>query len=228
MDIVISDSTGKDTVRPGNSRKNRTPGVSGTNLVRLVFLASLFFLPAAASGDIYKYVDEHGVVHFTNVPTSSRYSLFIPSVPRMGGFMDVNKYDYQIALAARMYKLPFSLIKAVIATESAFNPRAVSRKGARGLMQLMPETAKRLNVYDSFNPMQNIMGGSRYLKMMLDRFKGQTPLALAGYNAGPNAVEKYNGIPPYKETQGYVKKVLAAYRHLKNKNLRQNKDDTEK
>lgn len=120
----------------------------------------------------------------------------------------VSLYSDDISAMSREYNVPESLIKAVIATESCYNAKAVSTAGAQGLMQLMPATAKMLDVSDPFNPSQNIHGGVRYLRMMLDEFDQDRSLALAAYNAGPNAVKKYGEIPPYRETQYYVKKVL--------------------
>ena len=169
------------------------------------------------SADIYKYVDENGIIHFTNAPTSSKYQVyvrdnfFLPSGP----FRVSDKYDAYIRAAARKYGVSFPLIKAIIQAESSFNPRAVSRAGALGLMQIMPANVRLLKIQDPFDPFQNIMGGTRFFKSLLNRFDGKLSLALAGYNAGPHRVDQYNGIPPFQETQTYVRRVLHYYRMLK-------------
>lgn len=166
------------------------------------------------------YIDEEGVMHFTNTPTSPKYQLYLKSRSSSGLYSDYSdwpdKYDHIISEASERYDISASLIKAVIKAESNFNSRAVSPKGAQGLMQLMPGTAKLLNVYDPFDPWENISGGVRYLRMLIDRFDRNLEWALAGYNAGPENVERYNGIPPFKETKNYVEKVMAYYRSLRN------------
>jgi len=166
--------------------------------------------------DIYMYIDSNGIVNFTNTPTSTDYKLYIKE--RKQGIqqtINTKKYDDIIKKAQKRYGVEFSLIKAVIQVESGFDPKAVSKRGAKGLMQIMPENYKNLFVKDPFNPSQNIMGGTLYLQRLLKRYKYKLPLALAAYNAGPQAVDKYKRIPPYKETQNFVKKVMKSYSRYK-------------
>lgn len=158
------------------------------------------FAPSAGEAAIYRYVDENGQMHFTNVPTSNRYSFY-----RSDG--EAYRIDTLIRHFADKFSLDAALIKAVIKVESDFNPRVISSKGAQGLMQLMPETALEVGVSNPFDPSQSIYGGSLYLRKMLDSFDFNLDYALAAYNAGPTTVRKYGGIPPYKETQNYVKRV---------------------
>lgn len=171
-------------------------------------LLILLVAPMPVYADIYRYVDEEGTIHFSNVPTSAKYEVYIRETPRGRVFYRSDRYDPYITEAARKYGVPFSLVKAIIKTESDFDPYAVSSSGARGLMQIMPETAKDLGVTDSFNPRENILGGVRYLKELLTRFQGSIPLALAAYNAGPNRVDPLKEVPPIKETEGFVRKVM--------------------
>ncbi|MEQ8169589.1 MAG: lytic transglycosylase domain-containing protein [Candidatus Eremiobacterota bacterium] len=128
------------------------------------------------------------------------------------GSYKIDDYDEIIAFYANKYKIPVKFINAVIETESAWDKDAVSPAGAEGLMQLMPGTAKMLGVKDSFDPRQNIAGGTKYLRMLLNKFNGNYKLALAAYNAGPRTVEKYKGIPPYEETINYVDRVMSLYK----------------
>ena len=166
----------------------------------------LTMIPAPALTDIFMYIDSEGVLHFTNAPTSSQYKLYIKERPEPS--TATKEYDPIIQEASLRYGLSFPLIKAIIRVESNFNAKAVSRKGALGLMQVMPYNLKSLYINDPFDPKENIMGGSRYFKAMIDRFNGKLPLALAAYNAGPSMVEKYKAIPPIEETRNYVKKVM--------------------
>ena len=178
-------------------------------------LVATFAARPTAAGDIYSFVDGAGVVHFSNVPSDPRYNRIVvrreTATPRRGAPY-YRGYDGLIMVNARANQVPPALVKAVIAAESLFDSGAVSRAGAQGLMQLMPETARALSIDDPFRPSENVEGGTRYLRAMLDRY-GDMSRALAAYNAGPRAVDRYRGIPPYKETRDYVRRVLAYYRH---------------
>ena len=178
---------------------------------------SLAIIPTLISpvfADIYKYTDSEGIVHLTNVPIQSgiKYVLIMKEKrvlfdKKLGNNM--SQYDDLILKASEKHNVEPALIKAIIKAESNFNHRAVSRKGARGLMQLMPATASSLNVQDSFHPENNIEGGVKYLRYLLNYFNGNLHLALAAYNAGENAVIRYGGIPPFRETKLYIERVLS-------------------
>jgi hypothetical protein len=161
---------------------------------------------------IYTRTSGEGVIEATNVPDSSGFLLTYPgkgTLIHSRGFSRNyrGQFDAHINDAAAEYGVAAGLIKAVIQVESEFDHLAVSSKGAQGLMQLMPFTARRFGVTNSFDPRQNIFGGAQFLRFLLDLFHGDITLVLAAYNAGENAVLRNNGVPPYKETQGYVRKV---------------------
>lgn len=168
---------------------------------------ALWCLPCLVNADIYRYVDKNGTIHFTNLPTSQRYQLFRTNT-RSSGHSSHKRYDQLIREISQRHNINPALVKAVIKAESDFDPNAISKKGASGLMQLMPKTLKDFNVYDPFHPRENINGGVQFLKQLLKRFNNDLALTLAAYNAGPGTVERYATIPPYQETQLYVKKVL--------------------
>jgi hypothetical protein len=187
-------------------------------MMKGVFIISfLIFFTSAVSADIYKYTDERGVVCYTDAPLGKKTQKVMKedaagekssSVPFSGSADDYGSY---VIRAASKYEIEPELIHAVIKTESNGNERAVSRKGAIGLMQLMPSTAMDMNVSDPYNPKENIEGGAKYLRYLLERFNGDLTLALAAYNAGPTTVEKYGSVPPISETRQYVKKVFSLY-----------------
>ena len=191
-----------------------------------VLLLALYGAAGAARADIYAYTDADGVRHFTNLqPTDARYKRIIksretepgyhfPSTSHPAGLalggspVRASAYDGLVRQAAQAYQMDEALVRAVIHTESAFNPSAVSTKGASGLMQLMPETASRYGVHDVFDPVENVYAGVHYLHDLKQMFNGNMQLTVAAYNAGENAVLRYGGIPPYPETIDYVSRVI--------------------
>lgn len=189
-----------------------------TSFKSILFVIGLLVM-TSVSADIYKYVAADGKVYYTDEPTHSRYKRIIRTRPKNYSaslkYLKQNKKKYAptIEAMAAKYQLDPKLLHAMIYAESAYNPTAVSSAGAVGMMQLMPATAKRYGVTNRRDPLQNIEGGARYMKDLLKMFNANIKLAVAAYNAGEGAVKKYhNTIPPYPETQNYVKKVMALYR----------------
>jgi soluble lytic murein transglycosylase-like protein len=197
----------------------------------LACLLAATLVATVAHADMYSYVDDQGVIHITNIPQKGGpWKLLYKTAPEGRGSApretcqgcDVvpakdsspdryTRYDAYIDEAAALYQIPAALIKGVIQTESDFDPHVVSSAGAMGLMQLMPDEVASMHLSDAYDPRQNILGGTRCLRVLANRYHGDIVLTLAGYNAGPGAVDKYGGIPPYQETQLYVRKVLKFY-----------------
>jgi len=183
----------------------------------LLFLIS-FLWNSHSTADIYRFEDDEGIVHFTDTPTDKRFKIFLRDLKKdkelrtklkYSGSVNPGEFEQIIKTYSDKYGVSIHLIKAVIHAESGYNPNAVSSKGASGLMQLMPGTARSLKVADRFNPSDNVEGGVKYLRFLLDTFHGDVSLALAAYNSGLGKVAKYGGIPPYNETRTYVNRVLS-------------------
>ena len=196
-------------------------------LLLCALLGSLL-APRARAGEMYSYVDEDGVVHFSNAPTDSRYHRVRTKVTGGGVYRSdaeararplaqgagtaLERWREHIKAAAARYQLPEALLMAVMAVESNFDPRALSEKGAVGLMQLMPGTARDMYVSDAWAPEQNIEGGARYLRVLANQYNGDLIKTLAAYNAGPDAVHRAgDAVPDIPETREYVRKVVALY-----------------
>jgi soluble lytic murein transglycosylase-like protein len=192
------------------------------------WLLAALLCSAPAEADIYSYIDKDGVVHFTNIPRRSkkwkrvmktgpgkaaapRGSKVDRIPPRDHSSARYTRYDQHILEAAALYHIPVPLVRAVISVESDFDPHVVSRVGAQGLMQLMPQVSKGMGVDNPFDPRQNIFGGVRFLRILANQFAGDLVLTVASYHAGAGAVRKYGGIPPYETTQKYVRWVLGRY-----------------
>ena len=182
-------------------------------------LLGILVLTPPVCADIYWYMDENGVVHFTNTPTASdrkSYRVFIRETPPSSKVsQSTDEFDRLITHASKLNGIEIPLLKAIIKAESDFNPRAVSRKGAMGLMQIMPQNLQKLEIENPFDPRENILGGARYFRELFDRYEGKLALSLAAYNAGPTVVDRYNSIPPYPETEDYVRRVLKYYYDFK-------------
>ncbi|MCP4680265.1 MAG: lytic transglycosylase domain-containing protein [Deltaproteobacteria bacterium] len=200
----------------------------------LILVASAVLFGAPLQADIYTRTDNDGTIHFTNQRPKGkgkgRYKVYLKTPPKRKARPGVvpiparntdparySKFDGSIKEASRTFSVPEPFIRAVIRVESDYDPRVVSYAGAQGLMQLMPATAKRMNVKNSFDPHDNIMGGTRYLRYLANMFGGDMVLTIAGYHAGEGAIMKYNGVPPYSSTHGYIRKVLKFYHRYKKK-----------
>jgi soluble lytic murein transglycosylase-like protein len=186
-----------------------------------------FFSAASSWAEVYKFTDEDGVVHYTSKRPAGQVNVTTFSFPCYASDTTCNQVDWEsiplnrsafadeIQAAAQVFTVDDALIRAIIHAESAYQPDALSPKGAQGLMQLMPETQKELQVVDVFNPINNIEGGTLYLSRLLDQFGDDVELAAAAYNAGPGAVRQYGGVPPYRETREYVRRVKILYRRYR-------------
>lgn len=208
------DSGTRVTLADASSRAGAVRGHRSL-IVLAVMAAVMTAVPAGA--EIHKLTARDGTIHYTNIPADPDYSRTNFTSATMPGARrfpreDRRIYSREIAEAATRYAVPERLIWAVIRVESGFDPRAVSDRGARGLMQLMPETASILGVRDAFNPRENIDGGVRHLRGLMVRFGNNLRLAIAAYNAGERAVVVYGGVPPYPETREYVTRVMRFYR----------------
>lgn len=192
----------------------------------IFLICAILVIEGAAQADIYTFTDENGVVHFTNIKPSSKkkFKVYLETPEKRKAKKGVvpvpakdksperyHRYDAHIEEASKLYKIPEPLIRAVIRVESDYDPNVVSVCGAQGLMQLMPGTADRMGVEKPFDPRQNVLGGTRYLRILANMFEGDVILTIAGYHAGEGNVVKYGGVPPFKTTVGYVKKVLKYY-----------------
>jgi soluble lytic murein transglycosylase-like protein len=192
-----------------------------------IVILALAAAPGLARADVYSFTDGNGVLHFSNVPSDPRYQLLIAAPaetvvasrkgPSINWLARSSQYDGVISVAAKAATIQAALVRAVIVVESGFNPRATSKKGAIGLMQLLPETARRYGVKNIYDPEQNVRAGAHYLSDLLVRFDSNLELALAAYNAGEDAVERYGRrVPPYRETLAYVPSVMRVYQRLMN------------
>ena len=184
-----------------------------TPILLVAALATVAASPGTVRADAVRLVDGEGIVHLTNVPADPRYRTLPGSSGTAAGWMRLPpsrraEYADDIQTASRLHGVPAALIESVIRTESAFDPKAVSPKGAGGLMQLMPQTATAVGVINRFDPRENIRGGVRHLRYLLDRYRGNVPMALAAYNAGEAAVDAHRGVPPFPETRAYVERVM--------------------
>lgn len=198
--------------------------IAAIPMIAMIACCVLAATPRAAGAQVYKWVDENGVVTFSNIAPPKDYKFDVLRFPCYASDpkcravswekvpLNTRSYRDEIRDAVASSEVEESLIRAVIHAESAYQPDALSPKGAQGLMQLMPQTQVELEVGDPFDPAENIRGGARYLSKLLEEFRGDVELAVAAYNAGPAAVYRYGGIPPFDETQEYVRRIRILHR----------------
>ena len=183
-----------------------------------VFILSFLLWPVVSGADIYRYVDGEGVIHYSNTHADEKFTLYLREGPKVApraqasAISGASWMTGYVDRFSRANDLPPALVHAIIKAESNGQRKAVSPKGAKGVMQLMPFTSKRLRVADPFDPIENIEGGIKYIKELLVAFEGDLTNTIAAYNAGPAAVRKYHGVPPYQETRLYVRRVMELYR----------------
>ena len=183
-----------------------------------LFILSFLLWPVASGADIFRYVDADGVIHFSNTQPDKKFTLYLREGPKTvpvataSSLPTASWITGYVDRVSRANDLPPALVHAIIKAESNGQRKAVSPKGAKGVMQLMPFTSKRMRVVDPFDPIENIEGGIRYIKELLVSFEGDLTNTVAAYNAGPAAVRKYGGVPPYQETRLYVRRVMDLYR----------------
>ena len=186
-----------------------------TRLMPWAFLG-VTLVSSPSQADVYRFKDSSGVWHFSDTRSDPRYHLYLKS-KGLSGKQYLKKYDSIIQKAAEQFGVEVTLIKAIIKAESSFNPNAISKSGAQGLMQLMPDTADDMKVRDPFDPEENIFGGTRYLSLLLKKFNRDKRLAVAAYNVGPTTVAKHDAVPPIPQTRQFVERVMRFYREYKEK-----------
>ncbi len=195
--------------------------------ITAILAFTCLFSASSSWAEVYKFTDKDGIVHYTSKRPAGQVNVTTFSFPCYASDTTCNQVDWEsiplnrsafadeIQTAAQVFTVDDALIRAIIHAESAYQPDALSPKGAQGLMQLMPETQKELQIVDVFNPINNIEGGTLYLSRLLDQFGDDVELATAAYNAGPGAVQQYGGVPPYRETREYVRRVKILYRRYR-------------
>jgi hypothetical protein len=212
--MIGTEVSGIDVMTVERIRRDRSPGLTWWIYGVALFLGSSV-ISASAEDALYESMTEGGTIEMTNVPTEDRFRPAGHNIRRIHPRVSVHEVERAVARYAWQYQLHPALLLAVIKAESDFNPTVISRAGAVGLMQLIPETAIRHGVENLYDTNDNIRGGARHIRYLLDRFNGNLRLAVAAYNAGEHRVERFHAIPPYQETREYVRKVMTYYKSFK-------------